>query len=125
MKRVSLAIVGAVPPILHPSGWPGLSLSLLEHSPFHSFLTPAIILLLANGVSSLVVLWLTLRRRPGYGWIVAFPGCVVSGWIISKTIMFREVAWLHYLYLSVGLVLIVSGVELTRSTSARAHAAAH
>ena len=109
------AIVGAVPLILYPQGdLLHVPLSLLEHSPFHSFLIPGIILLLANGMLSLVALYQLVRRRNGYGWWVVFQGCVVSGWIIVEIIMFRAVAWLHFLYLAVGFILIASGLALAR-----------
>jgi hypothetical protein len=110
------AIVGAVPLILHPQGDPmHIPLSLLEHTPFHSFLIPGSILLLANGMLSFVALYQALRRRNGYGWWVAFQGCVISGWIVVEVIMFRAVAWLHVLYLAVGIVLIASGFALTKN----------
>jgi hypothetical protein len=91
-----------------------MSLDMLRYSPFHSFLIPGLILLLANGVMSLLVLYLTVQRRPGYGWWVAFQGCVLAGWIVVEVIMLRLIMWAHYLYLAVGLALIVSGISLTR-----------
>jgi hypothetical protein len=107
------AIVGAVPLILFPQGdLLHMPLNLLEHSPFHSFLIPGIILLLANGVLSFVALYQLMRRRNGYGWWVAFQGCVISGWIVVEVIMIRAVAWPHFLYLAVGLILIASGLAL-------------
>jgi len=110
------AIVGAVPLILYPSGhpWGYISLDMLQYSPFHSFLIPGIILLLANGVMSLLALYLTVRRRSGYGWWVAFQGCVLAGWIVVEVIMLRLMMWAHELYLAIGLALIVSGIAFTR-----------
>lgn len=109
------AIVGAVPLILSPQGdMMHVPLSLLAHSPFHSFLIPGIILLVANGLLSFVALHQVLRRRIGYGWWVAFQGCIISGWIVIEVIMFRGVSWLHFLYIAVGLILIASGLALTR-----------
>jgi len=109
------AVIGGVPMILNPQGDRiHIPLSVLEHSPFHSFLFPGIILLLANGVLSFVALFQTMRRQNGYGWWVAFQGCVISGWIIVEMIMFRAVALLHLLYLAVGLILVASGLALTR-----------
>ena len=113
------AIIGAVPLILNPQGdRTYIPLSLLEHSPFHSFLIPGIILLLANGVLSFVVLNQAVRRRNGYGWWIAFQGCVLSGWIVAEVIMFCMVAWLHFLYIAVGIVLIASGLALARDQRA-------
>jgi len=109
------AVIGGVPMILNPKGDRiHIPLSVLQHSPFDSFLIPGIILLLANGVLSFIALYQTVRRRNGYGWWVAFQGCVISGWIIIEMIMFRAVAWLHLLYLAVGFILIASGLSLTR-----------
>jgi len=109
------AMVGAVPLILYPQGdLMHMPLSMLQHSPFHSFLIPGIILLLANGILSFIVLSQTMRRRNGYGWWVALQGCVLSGWIVIQVIMLRATSWLHYLYLAVGLGLIAAGLALTR-----------
>jgi len=109
------AIVGAVPLILYPQGdLMHMPLSMLQHSPFHSFLIPGIILLLVNGILSFIVLNQTLRRRKGYGWWVASQGCVLSGWIIIQVIMIQGISWLHFLYLAVGLMLIASGFAIIR-----------
>jgi hypothetical protein len=109
------AIVGAIPMILHPSGEPWqMPRSLLDHSPFHSFLIPGIILLLANGVLSLAILRAALRRCPGYGWWVVLQGCVLTGWILVEVAMLRFAIWPHYLYGGVGLMLIAAGLALTR-----------
>jgi hypothetical protein len=109
------SIVGGVPLILFPRGdLLHMPLSLLAHSPFHSFLIPGIILLLANGVSSFVALYQLVRRSNGYGWWVAFQGCVISGWIVIEVILIRAVAWPHFFYLAIGLILIAAGLALTR-----------
>lgn len=111
------SIVGAVPLILDPSGrLMHMPLVLLEHSPFRSFLIPGIILLLANGVLSLQVMYSAARRWSGYGWWVAFQGCVIGGWIVVEVIILRAAMWAHYFYLGIGLVLIVLGLMLTRDT---------
>ena len=57
------AVGGGVPMILDPAGEPCRSpQSLLQYSPFHSYLIPGIILLVANGFLSLWVLWLMVGR---------------------------------------------------------------
>ena len=112
------AIVGAIPLILNPMGDRShIPLSLLDHSPFHSFLIPGIILLLANGALSFVALYQLLKRRNGYSWWVAFQGCVISGWIVVEVIMLRAVVWLHILYLAVGLILIATGLALIKEAA--------
>lgn len=117
-------IAGAVPMIVnsvqHTPGF--LPLSLLEHSPFHSYLIPGIILLLANG---LLPLWVYLRvraRRPHYGLWTEFQGYVLLGWLIVECVMLRLVAWLHVVYFIWAGVLIVLGWMLRRrQNSVAAH----
>jgi len=109
-------IVGAIPLLVHPTGEPwAMRQSLLRHSPFQSYLIPGIILLVANGLLILWVLWLTLRRHSGYGWRVAAQGCVLMGWLIVEMVMLRLVVWPHYLYGVVALVLVVAGIALVQS----------
>lgn len=113
------AIVGAVPLIRNPHAEPWqMPQSFLEHSPFHSYLIPGIILLLANGILSFFALYQTVRCRPGYGWWVALQGGVLSGWIVVEVIMLRFMVWPHYVYLGLGLALIGLGLALTRDTPA-------
>ena len=109
------AIVGAIPMIVDPSGGlMHLPPSLLEHTPFRSFLIPALILLVSNGLLCAVVFVAAKRRRPGYGMLVAFQGCVITGWITVEVILFRGVVWPHIVYWAVGLVLIGCGLALRR-----------
>jgi hypothetical protein len=109
------AIGGGIPMILHPEGSPMfLPLDMLRYSPFHSFLIPGIVLLVANGLLSLWVLWLVLRHHRRYGLWVAFQGWVLLGWLLVECWMLREVMWLHYLYGVVALVLVVCGFLLFR-----------
>ena len=108
------AIAGAVPMILHPGGSAWMPVTLLEHSPFHSFLVPGIVLLSANGVLSLAVLGLVLAQSSNHGLGVVFQGSVLLGWLITECWMLRTVVWLHWLYAAVGVGLIVAGVALWR-----------
>ena len=48
------AVVGAIPMLVHPSDEPwAMPQNVLQYSPFHSYLIPGIILLVANGFLSL------------------------------------------------------------------------
>jgi hypothetical protein len=107
------AAAGGLMLIADPTGKRiGMPLSFLDHSPFQSFLIPGIILLVANGALSLLIMLAAIRRSPGYGWWVAFQGCVLTGWITVEVIMMRVAAWPHYIYWGIGLVLIVTGLAL-------------
>ncbi|HEY1985771.1 MAG TPA: hypothetical protein VGG85_10195 [Terracidiphilus sp.] len=102
--------------IIDPSGrLMRMPLALLEHSPFHSFLFPAFILLFANGILSLAIAIAVLRKVGGYALGVAFQGCVLAGWITIEVLMIRSIIWAHYVYWAIAVVLIVSGWTLTRT----------
>ncbi len=111
------AIVGAVPMLIDPHGEPWqMQQRLLEHSPFHSFLAPGLLLLVLNGLASVSMLFLALRRAPRYGLWIAAQGCILLGWLIAECILIRLVIWPHYLYGAVSLVLIASGLALNRAS---------
>ena len=113
------SISGSIPMILDPSGsMLHMPLSLLEHSPFHSYLMPGIILLVTNGLVAIVVFLAAMRRVESYGNLIATQGVVIAGWITVQVFFLRTVVWPHYVYLGVGLVLIVSGLALRRDRRA-------
>ena len=113
------SIAGSIPMILDPSGsMLHMPLSLLEHSPFHSYLIPGIILLVTNGLVVIVVFMAAAQRVEGYGNLVATQGVVITGWITVEVMLLRLAIWPHYVYLAVGLVLIVCGLSLRRDRRA-------
>jgi len=108
-------IAGGVPMIADPGGRPiEMPQSLLQYSPFHSFLFPGIILLAANGLLALWVLWMVFSRRNYYGWWTAIQGCVLLVWLVVECLMLRLVVWPHYLYGAVAAGLIAAGLALRR-----------
>ncbi len=111
------ASLGASGLIQGPSGeHVGMALDLLEATPFADYFWPGVILLVANGLLSLLVAWLTWRRVRGHPTWIMLQGVVLVGWLGA------EVAWgiyfvpLQTLYLLVALALIWCGSRL------RAHA---
>ena len=117
-------IVGGVPMIVssltHTNGF--MPLSMLQYSPFHSYLFPGIILLLSNGLLPLWIYLRVKRRQPLHGLWTVFQGCILFGWLTVECIMLRFVAWPHLFYFAVGLSLIVLGIVLNRkSGQAMAH----
>jgi hypothetical protein len=107
------SLVGAVPMLREPAGSPlNMPLSLLRYSPFHSFLIPGLILLVANGFLSFVVLWLVLCKRERYAWWVVGQGFVLAGWLLVEIAMLRGANWLHAVYGVVASFLIATGWTL-------------
>lgn len=111
------AVVGAVPMILWPleTQWNLLPVSVLQYSPFHSFLIPGIILLVANGFLAFWVLWLVMGRRSSHGLWTAFQGCVLLGWLVVECWMIRAVGGTHYFYAGIAIALIVFGLAMRHS----------
>jgi hypothetical protein len=91
-----------------------MPLSLLKHSPFSSFLIPAIILLVANGLWCLWVLWMTWRRYPGYPAFITAQGIILAGWLLVEIIMLQVIVNLHYVYGVVALILLLCGLRLQK-----------
>ncbi|MHB1344122.1 MAG: hypothetical protein ACYCX3_07160 [Thermoleophilia bacterium] len=109
-----LLAVGAIPAglmmVVDPSGdMLRAPLSMLDGSPFADFLWPGVILLAANGVLPLAVVWAALRRRAwaplGHVGVCA----VLCGWILVEIAMLGF-AWLQAAYLGLGVVIIALGV---------------
>ena len=109
-------VIGAIPLIVNPGGEPwSMPQSLLQYSPFRSYLVPGLILLVANGLLSLCVLGLTVGKHPGFGWWVIAQGVVLLGWLIVEVAMLRLIAWPHHLYGVVAMVLVISGIAIVRA----------
>jgi hypothetical protein len=113
------SVIGAIPMMLDPNGTPWqMPQSLLDSSPFDSYLIPGIILCIANGVLSLASLVGTVRRDPGYARWVVLQGAVLAVWLAFEIAMIRRVMGLHYLYGCLAVALIVSGIVLKREQKA-------
>ena len=113
-------VIGAIPLIVNPGGEPwNMPQSVLQYSPFRSYLVPGIILLSANGLLSFWVLWMTVSRHPEFGWWVIMQGVVLLGWLIVEVVMLRLMVWPHYMYGAVAIVLVTSGIAIVRTNSSQ------
>lgn len=109
----------------HGNPWGMMPLSLLAHSPFHSWLIPGLILFSANGILGLLVLWQALRQAPQYGLWSALQGFVLLGWLAVECLFLQIVAWPHYFYGTLALLLILCGFVLQHASDARQARADH
>ncbi len=107
------AIFGGYTLIANPDGSGfGIPLSALQYSPFPDFLIPGIVLFATIGIGSFVAFVAVLRSVGAYPWYVIAEGVLLSGWIIIEVLFLREVAALHLIYLTVGIVLIALGYNI-------------
>jgi hypothetical protein len=103
--------------IIDPSGeLIQVPISLLEHSPFSTFLIPGLILFLFNGVSSIVITILVIRKYRFYAELVILQGIVQIVWIVFQLIMIRSISILHYIFFTIGSLLIISGAILLKKS---------
>jgi hypothetical protein len=108
------ALVGGARLIGDPSGEAmGWTTEMLEHSPFDDYLIPGVILFTVNGLLSFTVAFLTIKKNNIYTSYIILQGAVLCGWIISEIMMIRLYHPFHFIFLAVGLLLIVCGYILS------------
>lgn len=99
----------------YPSGSRlGMSVELLKYSPFNDFLIPGIILFLLNGVSGLIIAWLTVVKIHHAEKLIMLQGGILIGWIGVQMMMLQTINYLHIVFGSVGLLLIIMGLMVSR-----------
>lgn len=109
------AFIGGIPMIVHPNGSAnGISLHYLQHSPFNDYLIPGLVLVVANGVLSLLVAIALMLNVRHHSWWVMGQGIILCVWIQVQMIMLREVNFLHIAFGSIGIALIFLGRYLGR-----------
>lgn len=108
------AIVGGGLLFIWPLGPPGLGLplSVLEQSPFTTFLVPGLLLCWAVGIPNLAAGILAARRHVWGERAGAVGGAAITIWIATEMVMLRSMAWLQALYLVVGLLTLAASCWL-------------
>ena len=108
-------LYGAWMLISDPSGekfdW---SLSLLDGTPFTSFLIPGIILALSNGIFPLYVAISLILKARSSGWLILLQGSITIGWLTAQLIFNPAffVPEMHYSTYAVGILLAGFGLIL-------------
>jgi len=110
------AVLGAIGLLSASPGSPALPpVSLLEHSPFDTFLIPGLVLLLVVGGGNLLAALLEARRLHGSELAVLVAGGVLLGWIVTQLLMVQTFSWLQALYFVTGLGTLGAGWWLWRA----------
>ncbi|WP_413372883.1 hypothetical protein [Paenibacillus taichungensis] len=124
------AIIGGGALIIDPSGnLVKMPDSLLEHSPFGSFLIPGIILLLVLGVMPMIIAISLIRRthweigeklnlysNQYWGWTFSlYTGFALIIWIMVQVYWIQHVSVIHLVYFAWGvgiqIVTLLPGVQ--------------
>jgi len=107
------AVIGGWILMIDPSGVQmQLPANYLAHIPFKDYFIPGLILFVANGLLSFVVLVATATNRRFYPQMIVVQGAILSGWIMIQILMVQDVYYLHYIMGSVGLALMGLGFIL-------------
>jgi menaquinone-dependent protoporphyrinogen oxidase len=106
------AIWGGIELVSRPDGsLVHLPLSLLEHSPFHDFLVPGLLLVaLVGGISTLAGVLVLLRHHRANAEAMV-SGAILVAWIVVEMLLIRHVHWLHGVYLTLGVAIGVVGAS--------------
>ena len=86
-----------------------LSSDWLKHTPFENYFIPGLVLFIANGIFSFMVLLAILLKNTYYPWLVMIQGAILTGWLIIQMLMIQTVYFLHFIMGSVGILLLVTG----------------
>jgi hypothetical protein len=107
------AIISGLLMITNPNGEVmNLSLNLLHQTPFKDFMLPGIILTVFVGGVNLLAVFNNIQRNVNrYNWSIA-GGVMVSVWIVVQMILIETVHWLHFLYLGIGVFIILLAYQL-------------
>lgn len=89
-----------------------MPVSLLQGTPFRDFLIPGIILATVVGGVNLLAVAYNLNRHPSrYNWALA-GGLMITGWIVVQMLLIQMANWLHFLYLGIGILIILTAYQL-------------
>jgi hypothetical protein len=89
-----------------------LTPDLLKGSPFKTFLIPGILLAVVVGGTNLAAVFFNLlRHRLRYNWAIA-GGVIICGWIVVQVILIETIHWLHFVYLGLGILIILLAFQL-------------
>lgn len=112
------AIVAGLLFIIDPSGARmGMTPAYLEHSPFHSFLVPGIVLLLVNGVFNIIAAGMVIKKSRFHIPAILLQGLLLGGWILIQVLMVRDLNPLHLIMLGIGLALLLCGWLLNKGNA--------
>lgn len=112
------ALPAGIMMIADPSGMKmGLPLEMLDQTPFHDFLIPAILLGLFNGILSLLFAILVIKKHRLQVWMVLFQGGVLMTWLTAEVIMGLYYPPLTLPYYLVATLLLSCGLLMNLSKS--------
>ena len=112
------ALPAAIFMLMDPSGMKmGLPPEMLDQTPFDSFLIPAILLGLFNGILSLLFAILVIKKHRLQAWMIMFQGSVLMIWLTVEVLMGLYYPALTLPYYLVAILLLSCGLLMKLSKS--------
>ena len=106
-----MAGINGVLTIINPTGTSiGMTAQMLQIGPFHSYLVPAIVLLVMIVGGNVAIISNLLRATESFSYLLMIVGLFQTSFIIVQLIMFGLLNWLHVIYLLYGIWQIISGM---------------
>ena len=110
------AVAGGVGLIGDPTGKSlGWSTDMLQHSPFNDFLVPGLVLFAGNGLLSIAIAVMTIKRRRYHAALIIIQGMFLCSWIIIQMVMLQLYHPLHLTCGGIGILLILCGYLLSQN----------
>ncbi|HEY8890557.1 MAG TPA: hypothetical protein VIM70_09910 [Clostridium sp.] len=102
-----VAMVGGPTAILNPQEPFGMSVELLEHSPFINYLIPGIMLFILIGIGNITCALAFHFKSRYQGYLSGVISCILVIWVIVQCIMLDAIAFRNVLFLVIGLIQVV------------------
>lgn len=113
------ALAGGAELMVWPNGAPWLPpLTVLEHTPFTSFLVPGVLLFVFVGTPNLTAAVGLLLRRRWAGLVSVAAGVALAGWIVGEMLLLRAPSVVEVFFLVIGGVT-ASAAEWARRVRLR------
>jgi len=93
----------------------GVTIELLEKSPFKTFLIPGLFLLIVNGLGNAAGAYLSFRKNKIAGEAGLFLGVLLILWIIIQVIWITLSSFLQPLFLIIGIANVYLGWRIMKS----------
>jgi hypothetical protein len=108
------AIAGGYQLVSHPEGTPAIPIEMLHASPFATFFIPGIALIVFIGAVNVLSLVVTITGSRHRSSIAVVGGGILIGYMTAEVWWIGWQNVLQPLYLTLGMVLLLSGLAMRR-----------
>lgn len=114
LNGISAVVAGAMLVYTPDGSSMEMPLSWLDHSPFHSYRIPGLLLFSVIGIGSLVAAVMVAIRPTNTGRFAQVAGGALIIWIVVQMIMLRTILPIQITFLLVGIAIVGLAERLRR-----------